>query len=292
MQIGTFLPTYWMDYGATGVRTAIVETARAAQALGYHSVWANDHVIAPTARPEMGHIIEPLTTLASVVHLVPTLQLGTSTLVLPQRDPILVAKQVAALDVLSGGRFILGVGVGWLEEEFGLLHADFAQRGAIADEAIEAIRTLWQEQEATFHGRFFEFADAVSFPKPLCGTVPIWVCGNTRAAIRRAARTGDAWNPFGIKLDAFKAGVSALQALSGDRTPTIAAHLQIRIGEHSDPRAHIAGGADTVGEVLADYREAGLAYLICDFIADGLDDLLSQMQIMAARIAPSLTATA
>src|SRR6059058_4563171 len=140
MRVGAFLPTYWTSYGATTVREAVEETARAAEALGYASVWANDHVIAPAHQAEMGHIIEPLTTLASLIHLVPRVQLGTSALVLPQRHAIVVAKQVAALDVLSGGRFIFGVGVGWLEEEFRFLNADFAQRGAVADEAIEAMR--------------------------------------------------------------------------------------------------------------------------------------------------------
>jgi alkanesulfonate monooxygenase SsuD/methylene tetrahydromethanopterin reductase-like flavin-dependent oxidoreductase (luciferase family) len=121
MRVGTFLPTYWTDYGATTVREAVEETARAAEELGYASVWANDHVIVPAHQEEayagVGHIIEPLTTLASLIHLVPRLQLGTSALVLPQRHAVVVAKQVAALDVLSGGRFILGVGVGWLEAE-------------------------------------------------------------------------------------------------------------------------------------------------------------------------------
>src|SRR5579875_2179639 len=107
MQIGVFLPTYWQEYGAAGVQASIEETAAAAQALGYGSLWANDHVIAPADQPAMGTIMEPLTTLASVMHLAPRLDLGTSTLVLPQRHPVLVAKQAATLDVLSGGRFIL-----------------------------------------------------------------------------------------------------------------------------------------------------------------------------------------
>jgi alkanesulfonate monooxygenase SsuD/methylene tetrahydromethanopterin reductase-like flavin-dependent oxidoreductase (luciferase family) len=148
MRIGTFLPTYWMDYGAAGRRTAIEETAKAAQALGYESLWANDHIVAPASQESVGHIIEPLITLASLIHLVPDMRLGTSTLVLPQRNAILVAKQVAALDVLSGGRFILGVGSGWLAEEFAFLGADFAQRGAVMDEAIGVMRALWRDSMA------------------------------------------------------------------------------------------------------------------------------------------------
>src|SRR5256714_208454 len=192
MRVGAFLPTYWTDYGTTTVREAVEEAARAAEALGYASVWANDHVIAPAHQAGVGHIIEPLMTLASLIHLVPRLQLGTSALVLPQRHAVVVAKQVAALDVLSGGRFILGVGVGWLEEEFGFLNADFARRGAVTDEAIRAMRALWSEPVASFHGRFYAFSDAVFFPKPRSGGVPVWVCGNTRPAIRRAGLDRDA----------------------------------------------------------------------------------------------------
>src|ERR687883_486069 len=118
MRVGAFLPTYWTDYGTTTVREAVEEA----------SVWANDHVIAPAHQAGVGHIIEPLMTLASLIHVVPRVELGTSALVLPQRHAVLVAKQVAALDVLSGGRFILGVGVGWLKEEFRMLGADFAHR--------------------------------------------------------------------------------------------------------------------------------------------------------------------
>src|ERR671930_1515111 len=142
MQIGTFLPTYWASYGTRTLPEAITATAQAADALGYASLWANDHVIAPADQASMGHIIEPLITLASVAALVPRLALGTSALVLPQRHAVLVAKQVASLDVLSNGRVILGIGVGWLEEEFRMLDANFAHRGAVADEAIAVLRGL------------------------------------------------------------------------------------------------------------------------------------------------------
>jgi alkanesulfonate monooxygenase SsuD/methylene tetrahydromethanopterin reductase-like flavin-dependent oxidoreductase (luciferase family) len=117
--------------------------------------------------------------------------------------------------------------------------------------------------------------------------VPIWVCGNTRAAIRRAARIGDAWNPFGIGLADFTAGIATLRALAGERAPTVAAHMQVRIGV-ADRRAHISGSADDVSSVLAQYQRAGLTYLICDFIADDLDELLQQMRIMAEQIVPVL----
>ena len=292
MQIGTFLPTYWASYGTRTLPEAITETAQAADALGYVSVWANDHVIAPADQASLGHIIDPLTTLAAVAALVPRLDLGTSTLVLPQRHAVLVAKQVAALDVLSGGRVILGVGVGWLEEEFRMLGADFAHRGAVAAEAIAVLRALWREPRATVQGAYYSFADAVCAPKP-AHEVPIWMCGNTRAAIRRAARLCDGWDPFGIGLEEFRAGVVLLRRLAeaaGRPRPTVAAHLRLWIGEGTQREAHVAGSVDTVTAVLKEYRHAGLEYLICDFVADDVDDLVRQMRLMAEQIALALSA--
>ena len=292
MQIGTFLPTYWASYGTRTVAEAIVETAQAADTLGYASLWANDHVIAPADQASMGHIIEPLITLASVAALVPRLELGTSTLVLPQRHAVLVAKQVATLDALSGGRVTLGIGVGWLEEEFRMLGADFARRGAVADEAIAVLRALWRAPRATFQGAYYQFADAVCAPKPT-REVPIWMCGNTRTAIGRAARLCDGWDPFGIGLEDFRAGVVLLRGLAkaaGRAMPTVAAHLRLSIGEGAQGEAHVAGSVDAVTAVLAAYRQAGLEYLICDFVADDMDDLVRQMRLMAERIAPALTA--
>jgi hypothetical protein len=130
MQFGAHLPTYGDDYGPIPVRTAIAEAATAAEALGYASVWTCDRVLDPAAGGRPMPAIEPLMTLASLVHLVPRLSLGTAVLVLPQRNALLVAKQAAALDQRSEGRFIRGVGIGWRAAEFRLLGADFARRGA------------------------------------------------------------------------------------------------------------------------------------------------------------------
>jgi probable F420-dependent oxidoreductase len=291
MQFGAFLPTYWTEYGSSDVRSAVEEAAKTAEALGYASMWANDHVIAPADQADVGHIIEPLITLASLIHLVPRVQLGTSVLVLPQRQAIVVAKQAAALDVLSGGRFILGVGVGWLREEFQFLNADFARRSAVTDEAIRAMRVLWREERASFQGQFHAFSDAVFFPKPTSGGPPLWVGGNSPQAIRRAARFGDAWVPFGIGLDDFRFGVETLRTMAtGGSLPTIAAHMRIHVSTDGKPAsAHVAGRAETIVAALQQYRQAGLEYLICDFVAESVDDLVRQMQVMAEEIIPQLT---
>ncbi len=295
MQFGAFLPTYWTEYRDRSLPAALADVARAADALGYDSVWANDHVLAPPQHASLARIIEPLITLASLVHLVPRLHLGTSVLVLPQRHAIIVAKQAAALDVLSQGRLILGIGSGWMEEEFRLLQANFAQRGAITDEAIAVMQTLWREQTATFHGQFYSFSDALFFPKPPRGGPPLWIGGNTMPALRRAARVGAAWVPFwsGLgsfqrDLDRFRSRVATLHTLTdGQNKLRVAAHVRMRIratGEASETDE--AASAAAIIDLLQQYQQAGLEYLICDFLAHDVEDLLRQMQVMMETIAP------
>lgn len=242
MRFGAFLPTYWDDYGAGPLHVAIEEAATAAEALGFDAVWANDEVIHPaTARRgtvEGGQVIEPLVTLASLVHLVPHLKFGTAVLVLPQRNPILVAKQAAALDLLSQHRLILGVGIGWRAEEFEILGADFAHRAAVTDEAIEVMQTLWRESTACYHGRFHHFDEVSMPPHPTDGGPPIWIGGNTAGAIQRAARYGSGWLPFEMDLDAFRSGVTSLRDLTRERRcPTIGKMFYLRIEKPDEPAA-------------------------------------------------------
>ena len=153
MRFGVYLPTYWADYGTSNIRVALEEAAKTAEALGYAAIWVDDVVVVPSDHDSLDHVIEPLVTLATLVHLVPNIKLGISVLVLPQRNAIIVAKQVAALDLLSESRLILGVGVGWRAEEFKILNADFEHRGVVADEAIEVMHTLWRDPVAGFHGQ-------------------------------------------------------------------------------------------------------------------------------------------
>ncbi len=235
MQFGVGLPTSSGD-DTKNLRTGIIETAKAAESLGYESIWANDVVVLSTSRGWPNQPIEPLITLASLVHLVPQIKLGTSVLALAQRNAFVVAKQAAALDLLSEGRFILGVGVGWREDEFVLLNADFSRRGVMTDEAISVLRTLWRDTVASFHGQFYHFSDANLLPKPTGGGLPLWVGGNTPSAIRRAAQVGDAWVPFGIRIEDFRAGVAALrERTKGWACPTIAAVFVLRVDRGASP---------------------------------------------------------
>lgn len=302
MQFGAHLPSYWDDYGASNVRIAVEEAAKAAEALGYDSVWANDEVIGVSASMakigRTGGDIEPLITLATLVHLVPRLKLGTSVLVLPQRNTMLVAKQVAALTLLSKGRVILGVGIGWRAEEFKLLGADYQHRAAITDEAIEVMQTLWREPVARFHGEFHRFDDAVMLPKsPRDHEPPIWIGGNTRGAIHRAAKYGKAWIPYIQDLAGFQSGVTLLRNLTkGQQGPLVGGYFNFRIekpGQRASVQTQsrsapisIGGSPDTVAQTLEQFQQAGLEYAICLFESEDVDDYLRQIRVFAEQVVP------
>ncbi len=190
-------------------RDGLTALARGAEAAGFDSVWTVEHVIYPEgyestypydpsgkmAMASSTPLPDPLLWLAFVAAATETLRLGTGILILPQRNPIVLAKEVATLDALSGGRVELGVGVGWLREEFDALGIPWARRGARTDEHIAVMRALWDGDHADFDGEFFSFTDVSSNPKPTNGRVPIHIGGHSRAAAERAGRLGDGFFP-------------------------------------------------------------------------------------------------
>ena len=186
-----------------------LEICRKAEGLGFDSVWGGEHVIRPdhieSAYPyaEDGvmpgeaetPIPDPLIWLAYVGAVAPTLRLGTCILIVPQRNPLVLAKELATLDHLTNGRVELGLGVGWLREEFDALGIPWERRGVRNDEYVAAMRALWAGPHAEYHGEFVDFPPVTCNPRPVNGSIPILVGGDTPVAIRRAARIGDAYFP-------------------------------------------------------------------------------------------------
>ena len=186
---------------------AALEVCRRAETAGFESVWGGEHVIIPDsigskypytadgkipAEPDTP-IPDPLIWLAFAAAAAPTLRLGTCILIVPQRNPLVLAKELATLDQLSGGRVELGLGVGWMKEEFDALGIDWARRGARNDEYIAAMRELWKGPHAEFHGEFVDFPAVTCSPRPVDGSIPILVGGDSEAAIQRAARIADGY---------------------------------------------------------------------------------------------------
>ena len=182
---------------------------RAAEEAGIESLWTVEHVVVPSgyrsAYPysssgrmpgtEDSPIPDPLIWLAFVASASTTVKLGTGVVILPERSPVVTAKEVASLDQLSGGRVLLGVGAGWLKEEFDALGVPFERRGDRLDEYIGALRALWSQESATFDGEFVSFRDCILRPRPAAGSVPVHVGGHTERAARRAGRLGDGFFP-------------------------------------------------------------------------------------------------
>lgn len=187
-----------------------VELVQAAEEAGFESAWTVEHTViphgyqsqypySPSGKLPGGDgdfdLPDPLIWMAYVAAATKRIKLGTGVIILPQHNPVITAKQVATLDLMSGGRVILGVGVGWLKEEFEALGSPFAERGARTDEYIRVMRELWSAERPTFDGKFFRFKDAYMRPKPVRGSVPIVIGGHSTFAAKRAGRLGDGFFP-------------------------------------------------------------------------------------------------
>src|SRR6478609_10126539 len=188
---------------------AALELCRRAEAAGSESVWGGEHVILPSTidsrypytvdgkiptEPDTP-IPDPLIWLAFAAAAAPTVRLGTCILIVPQRNPLVLAKELATLDRLSGGRVELGLGVGWMREEFAALGVPWERRGRRNDEYVAAMRALWAGPHAEFHGEFVDFPPVTCSPRPVQATIPILVGGDTDAAVQRAARLADGYFP-------------------------------------------------------------------------------------------------
>ncbi len=196
--------------GPFGMPAMLSHLSKTAEQCGFESIWTVEHVVIPKGFKsqypysrdgklpggEDVPIPDPIVPLAFAAAVTSKLKLGTGVVILPQRHPLYLAKEMATLDQLSQGRALLGIGSGWLEEEFQSLGLDFHSRGARTDEAIQALRVLWRENESSFHGKHFNFGPVKSYPKPVqSGGVPIHVGGHSPAAARRAGRYGDGFFP-------------------------------------------------------------------------------------------------
>lgn len=209
MQFGLLAP------GATGSGADAVDLARQAEALGFESLWMPEHVIVPADYDSPypysddgkipgnvdSPIADPLIWLAMAAAVTERIRLGTGILLVPERNPVVTAKAVATLDHLSGGRVDLGIGVGWMEEEFDALGVPWARRGARTDDYVAAMRSLWADRPASHDGEFISFDRVHCEPKPTNGSVPIIIGGSSDVAARRAARMGDGFYPYGCRGD-------------------------------------------------------------------------------------------
>ena len=200
---------------------ALVSAALAAEAAGFDSVWAGEHVVLPDpqAPPSpmapQDPILDSLVALTWAAVHTTTIRLTTGIVILPQRNPVVLAKQVASLDVLSGGRVMLGVGAGYLEPEFRAVGANFAERGAVTDEYLDAMQALWYDDHPQFRGRFTGFGGVDAYPRPVQRPVPLIVGGHTPPAYRRAVARGHGWYGYFLTPEQAAASLAGLAEAAG-----------------------------------------------------------------------------
>ena len=291
MKFGLILP----NFGAIAGGDAIRQSAVLAEDMGFDSVWTTDHVLMPSSMPEpYGNLVESLIALSVAATVTQRVQLGTSIIVTPQREPVLLAKQLASIDAVSGGRLILGAGVGWLEQEFSYLNANYDNRGARFDEGLALARALWSG-EGSFDGEFTAFDDALFSPYPIKrGDLPIWIGGNSAHAIRRAATMADGWHPVGLTPPELADGCAKLRSLANGRAVTVSLRTNIELlaageasnGQQAPGHAPSGSSGEITHELLA-YQQAGLEYAVVWLFHDSWDELQSRVGLFASEVIPN-----
>ena len=294
MRFGIALP----NYGPRATRQALIEISQEAEALGYDSIWATD-VVVQTRSPEderFWYSLEALTVAAYLAALTARVQLGISVLVLAQRNPVLVAKEVATLDHLSNGRMVLVVGAGYHEMQFQWLGVDFRCRGQRLDEYILAMRELWTAPEPRFEGQYVAFSDVVFLPRPVQPQGPrIVVGGSSPAALRRVARLADGWHPVGLTPAQYAAGMQQIRELTDGRPvegtlrirAVVDRNLGAKMGGDSVVQASLNGSPAELKARIEEYQAAGVEHLVVSFEAEDLQTTLRDMQRFAAEVCPA-----
>ncbi|MEZ5817372.1 MAG: LLM class F420-dependent oxidoreductase [Hyphomicrobiaceae bacterium] len=308
MRYGFYLPTR----GPLANRHDLSAILQAAERLGFHSAMVADHIILPTKIESQypytvkGNFVsqsecfEQLSLMAFVAGRTEKLRIVSSVMIVPHRNPVFNAKALATIDVLSGGRLTVGVGVGWLEEEFKALQAaDFKHRGAVTDEYIDIFRKLWTGKPVAYEGRFYSFDEVVCDPKPIqANGPPIWIGGHSGPALRRVARLGDGWHPVGATAASPLPPEEMRQKLGEiERMMTAAgrdfSQLEVSykapiydggVPPPGEARRLFTGGPSAALEDIAKFENLGVDELVFDFRGASLNECVERMQEFSENI--------
>lgn len=308
MEFGLHLPAS----SATVKAEELVRFAQQAEVLGFYCLTVADHVIVPKnisvpypytvdgKYPGTGYHLETLMTMGYLAGATQRIRFVTSVMILPYRNPIVTAKMLASLDVLSGGRLIVGAGVGWMKEEFETIRTEpFEERGKVTDEYIAAFRELWTSDNPTFNGKYCRFSNIAFLPKPVQKpSIPIWIGGHSKQAIRRAARLGDGWHPIGgvptipLEPEDIVKDMSMLReyAEKAGRDPkTIRVALKGSLFDREKQitpgkRRRFLGSAEEVASDIREYRAAGVDTMIFDVRRPNINETLERMEWMAKEV--------
>ena len=307
----------FMSRGPLATPEAMAVMAKRGEELGFAYMTVNDHVIVPgdinSRYPytetgawgggDTGACMEQITALGFLAALTSKIRLLTSVMVIPHRNPVLAAKGLATVDVLSGGRLTLGVGVGWMREEFEALDAPpFDERGAVSDEYIAAFKELWTSDDPKMDGKYVRFSNVKFEPKPVQKPhPPIWIGGESPPAMRRAAALGDGWYPVARNprhpldtVDRFGAAVSRVRQMTEEagREPDSldVAYLMITVPEFTPQEAAdggrrlFTGPAETIVDDIGHFTDLGMNHLITSFQTTDLNETTDRMAAFAEKV--------
>jgi probable F420-dependent oxidoreductase len=302
MKLGICVP----HYGRPLEVGRMLEVVRRAEARGLDSVWVTDHVIVPRDAVLIyrDHMLDPLAVLPWLAGVTERITLGTSVVILPYRTPIPVAKLLASVDVLSGGRLIVGVAIGWLEAEFAALGVPFRERVSRSEEAIELMRALWTQEHPEVETRRHRLHGLRASPLPLQKPrPPIWIGGGSDGALRRVARLGDGWHATGMAPEAFQQGMDMVRRYwteaKRDGEPVGSLRVGVFIdGVHRPAvdmaflrgRYAIAGSVAAVTDELRRFRALGCAHVALEVSYSVYPAILETIDLLAEEVKPALDA--
>ena len=304
MEIGA-----WVGNNGPATPDHMLSVARTADRTGLASIWAADHLLWPveyeSKYPYGGDkypadynqaVCEVITTMTWLSAHTTRVRVGSLVIVVPQRNPWILGRQLATLDNLNGGRTILGAGIGWLREEFEALQMPFDRRIARTTEAIELMRTMWSEHPVRFEGQFWKTDPVGVRPHPIQGPIPVWMGGNTPGAQQRAGKIAEGWCPYGLLPGDLGQGWDAVRnaADATSRDPssiTCALWTPITITGKDDPPGpegvYLYGPAELLIERLAEYAEAGLAHLLMFNLCEP-EATADQIEQIATEVLPAV----
>lgn len=272
-----------INFGPGARPDSLIQWATLTETLGYHFLMTSDHLaVTPDVQERYpAPFYEPFTTLGWLAGVTRRIEIGTTVIVLPYRHPLAMARMAANVDQLSGGRLLFGVGVGWAQQEFEVLGVPFHQRGALTDEYLAAIKTLWTNDVASFQGRYVAFREVHTAPRPArTPHPPIWVGGASAAALRRAVRYGDAWHPIRIRVDWLRdTGLPRLQQMAaqeGRPVPALCPRIRLRLTDTPLPDDQRVAGEGTLDQVYGDLQalqHLGAQYVLLDTFFGDIDTI-------------------
>ena len=293
MKLGITIPNNWGLEDPQDVLNIAVR----AEELGFDSVWVNHHVFnAGYIYERLGHkpYYDALTTLTYAGAMTKRVRLGTTILVLPYLNPIVLAKELATLDVYSGGRVIVGVGVGALKPESDALGSDYHTRGRYTDESLAVMKELWTQDVPSFSGRFFQFSGAPFSPKPLQKPhPPLWIGGTSDAALRRVARLGDGWHPNRMSADSMRESLAKLQAHLDEQgrsmdeiTLSIRAEVNVLTAPSANGDEPLVGTPLQISEGIKGFEELGVEEIVMQIGSSDAKHINQVMEDFADKVMP------